>query len=87
MILNTNDKDWEDGAREGVKRLSLHRKKREVAKATPLFDERWPWATHYRPQVVDEPDCIRLVDVMNIEKACARWLANRGLQASWRRSF
>ena len=73
---------WED-----VKVLSLHRKKRQVAVATPLFDERWPWAKFYRPKALCEPDCIRLTDVLKIEKACATWLTNRGLKASWRRWF
>jgi len=73
---------WKD-----FKVLSLHRKKREVAKATPLFDERWPWSNHHRPKILVEPDCIKLTDLCKIEKACDLWLSNRNLQTSWRRLF
>lgn len=68
-------------------RVSLHPARRQVGIATANFDERCPWANQYRPVALDEPDCIRLSDVMNIEKACNQWLAKRGLQVSWRRTF
>lgn len=72
---------------EKLNRVSLHPARRQTAVATPNFDERWPWVDKGRPQAVEEPDCIRLVDVVKIDKACAQWLANRDLQVSWRRTF
>lgn len=70
-----------------VKVLSLHRKKREVAVATPLFDERWPWAKNWRPKALCEPDQRKFYNVLEIDRACDWWLSNRGLKNSWRRWF
>lgn len=72
---------------EKLNSVSLHPARRQVGVATPRFDERCPWANQHRPVALDEPDYIRLSDVMNIEKACNQWLAKRGLQVSCRRWF
>lgn len=64
--------------------LSVHPARREIAIATDRYDERWPSRTSKRPKAIHEPDRLPFHNVMEVDQACDRWLAGRGLSLSWR---